>query len=181
MTERAGIVLFVGTRPGQQRAIVEAAERAGGYHLFTRWIPGTITNRDWILANTALKAVNEHDEEVEKYGDQVRALDPIVPDLVVCLNPTDNKILLRECGMANIPTIGVVDTDCDPTCVTYPIPANDDRCDNCFPFLLIKVMKNILTAIGAVSAACSSSQASYRGPQKKAHRRAWRAPRRANT
>ena len=56
------------------------------------------------------------------------------PDLVVCLNPRENYIMLHECGLNGIPTIGVVDTDSDPTWVTYPVPANDDRF--VFPFRL---------------------------------------------
>ena len=50
----------------------------------------------------------------------------VKPDLVVCLNPLENYVMLHECSQENIPTVGVVDTDCDPTWVTYPIPANDD-------------------------------------------------------
>jgi len=53
-------------------------------------------------------------------------LPPVRPDLVVCLNPLENYTLLHECGLWGIPTIGVIDTDADPTWVTYSIPANDD-------------------------------------------------------
>ncbi len=52
---------------------------------------------------------------------------PLVPDLVVVLNPLENFTLLHECSLANIPTIGVIDTNADPTRVSYAIPANDDR------------------------------------------------------
>ena len=51
----------------------------------------------------------------------------LVPDLVVCLNPQENKTLLHECGLAAVPTIGIIDTNMDPSLVTYTIPANDDR------------------------------------------------------
>jgi len=123
-----GTILFVGTRKGQMRAVVNAARMAGGCHLFDRWIPGAITNGDQILAGSKIKAVDGLDREfvggtIEKKLAEHR---PLKPDLVVCLNPLENYICLRECGLAGVPTIGVIDTDTNPTWVTYPIPANDD-------------------------------------------------------
>jgi small subunit ribosomal protein S2 len=124
-----GLILFVGTRTGQARCVVNAARMAKGCHLFARWIPGSITNGDQILGGCGMRAVDELDNDVnlrlvdEKLSDH-RALKP---DLVVCLNPLENYICLHECGLQNIPTIGIIDTDADPTWVTYPIPANDDR------------------------------------------------------
>ncbi|KAK5142998.1 hypothetical protein LTR04_002040 [Oleoguttula sp. CCFEE 6159] len=127
VTSRGGLVLFVGTRPGQDRCVVKAAELAQGCHLFERWIPGSITNGQQILRRCRMKVVDEFDRDVP--GFELQLLDRAVlkPDLVVCLNPLENYVLLHECGLNNIPTIGVIDTDADPTWVTYPIPANDDR------------------------------------------------------
>lgn len=130
VTKRAGMVLFVGTRPGQERTIVRASELAKGYHLFERWIPGSITNGQQILGRCRLKVVNELDEEVPGFEEQLHDRAVLKPDLVVCMNPLENYVLLHECALNNIPTIGVIDTNADPTWVTYPIPANDDslRC-----------------------------------------------------
>ena len=125
--ERAGVVLFVGTRFGQDRAVVNAARLAGGCHLFQRWIPGSITNGQQILGKCRLKVVDDLDREMTGFDEDLVDRPALKPDLVVCLNPLENFILLQECGMNNIPTIGIVDTDADPTWVTYPIPANDDR------------------------------------------------------
>lgn len=122
-----GLILFVGTRPGQDRCVIKAASLAKGCHLFQRWIPGTITNGDKILATCASKIVNEHDQVVEGFDEHLREMAVLKPDLVVCLNPLENYICLHECGLHNIPTIGIIDTDANPTWVTYPIPANDDR------------------------------------------------------
>lgn len=127
VSKRAGIVLFVGTREGQDRAVARAAELAKGYHLFERWIPGSITNGQQILGRCQLKVVNEFDAEVDGYSEQLYNYAALRPDLVVCLNPLENYVLLHECALNNIPTIGVIDTNADPTWVTYPIPANDDR------------------------------------------------------
>jgi small subunit ribosomal protein S2 len=126
---KGGLILFVGTREGQERIVVRAAELAGAYHLFERWVPGSLTNSSQILGRCKLKVVNEFDEEVAdaNVARQVEALPPMKPDLVVCVNPLENRALLLECAQNGIPTVGVVDTDADPTWVTYPVPANDDR------------------------------------------------------
>ncbi|KAL1594955.1 hypothetical protein SLS59_008506 [Nothophoma quercina] len=130
VSRRGGIVLFVGTRDGQDRAVSRAAELAKGYHLFERWIPGSITNGKQILGRCKTKVVNEHDKDVPGFEEQLYDRPVLRPDLVVCLNPLENYVLLHECALNNIPTIGVIDTNADPTWVTYPIPANDDslRC-----------------------------------------------------
>jgi len=67
---------------------------------------------------------------VSGFEEQLLDRPVLKPDLVVCLNPLECKVMLHECALANIPTIGVIDTDANPTWVTYPIPANDDslRC-----------------------------------------------------
>ena len=122
-----GLILFVGTRAGQDAAVVKAASLAKGCHLFNRWVAGSITNGDQILAKCAIKAVDANDENVPGFEEKLLKWKALKPDLVVCLNPLENYILLHECGLHNIPTIGVIDTDADPTWVTYPIPANDDR------------------------------------------------------
>ena len=130
VAERGGLILFVGTRPGQTRAVVKAAQLAGGCHLFERWIPGSITNGQQILGGCKLKVVDEFDREIPGYKKQLMDRPALKPDLVVCLNPLENWVLLHECGLNHIPTIGIIDTDANPTWVTYPIPANDDslRC-----------------------------------------------------
>lgn len=127
---RGGLILFVGTREGQARAVVKAAELAGGCHLFDKWTPGTLTNGQQILGRCKKKVVNELDREQHGFQPQLKNSAAVKPDLVVCLNPLENYVLLHECGIHNIPTVGIIDTDANPTWVTYPIPANDDslRC-----------------------------------------------------
>lgn len=128
VSKMACIILFVGTRDGQDTAVVRAAQLAKQYHLFERWIPGSITNGQQILGRCKTKVVNEFDQEVTGFEDQLWDRPVLRPDLVVCMNPLENYVLLHECALNNIPTIGVIDTNADPTWVTYPIPANDDRC-----------------------------------------------------
>ena len=130
VAERGGLILFAGTRLGQDRCVVKAAEMAGGCHLFERWTPGSITNGHQILGQCKTKVVDEYDRELESDEQELRERPALKPDLVVCLNPLENWVLLHECAMNAIPTIGIIDTDANPTWVTYPIPANDDslRC-----------------------------------------------------
>lgn len=130
VARRGGLVLFVGTRKGQQRAIVRAAELAQGCHIFERWIPGSLTNGQQLLRRCETKVVDALDKELPDFKPYLKDRAALKPDLVVCMNPLENEVLLHECGLHNIPTIGVIDTDADPTRVTYPIPANDDsmRC-----------------------------------------------------
>lgn len=124
---RGGLILFVGTRKNQMEIVAKAADLAGACHLFTRWTPGAITNRDKILANKRTKMINETDKTLPDFDKYNFSARPLVPDLVVCLNPLENYTMLYECGLASVPTIGVIDTDADPSWVTYTIPANDDR------------------------------------------------------
>ena len=124
---RAGLILFVGTRPGHAHIVYKASSLAGACRLWTKWTPGSITNAAVLLRASTAKVVDEHDHTLsgfESYLDEPR---PLVPDLVIILNPLENGPLLHECTLANVPTIGVIDTDADPTKVTYTIPANDDR------------------------------------------------------
>jgi small subunit ribosomal protein S2 len=121
-----GIILFVGNRKGHMPIVTRAAELAGACHLFSKWTPGAITNRDQILGGMEMQIVDELDRPLEGFDKHLMDRRPVVPDLVVCLNPLENYPLLKECTLANIPTIGVIDTNADPTLVTYVIPANDD-------------------------------------------------------
>jgi small subunit ribosomal protein S2 len=130
VADRAGLILFVGTRKGQERAVVGAAKRAHGCHMFDRWIPGTLTNGSKILERCEKKVIDQKDRHLTGFEEQLAPMGSLKPDLVVCLNPVENYVLLHECALHNIPTIGVVDTNCNPTWVTYPIPANDDRSVN---------------------------------------------------
>ncbi|KAF8423886.1 putative 40S ribosomal protein S2, partial [Tirmania nivea] len=127
VSEKGGLILFVGTRPGHERAVVKAANLAGGCHLFERWTPGAITNASQILGHGKVVEMDMRDRKQAESEEKPEDINrPVKPDLVVCLNPLENYILLHECGLYGIPTIGVIDTDADPTWVTYPVPANDD-------------------------------------------------------
>ncbi|KAI8138579.1 ribosomal protein S2, flavodoxin-like domain-containing protein [Fennellomyces sp. T-0311] len=113
---RGGNILFVGTRPGFQDLTVDAARRCEGYHVSGKWIPGTLTNAQQVLGRHATPDPN----------DPGRVPQTFKPDLIVLLNPLENRIAIQEAQLNMIPVIAITDTDYDPRRVTYPIPANDD-------------------------------------------------------
>jgi small subunit ribosomal protein S2 len=95
--------------------------------MFDRWIPGSLTNGKSILGHGTLTVVDQLDRELEGFEEQLQDYSSAKPDLVLVLNPLENYPLLRECAQNNIPTVGVIDTNVNPSWVTYQIPANDDR------------------------------------------------------
>ncbi|KAK0958080.1 hypothetical protein LTS01_022078 [Friedmanniomyces endolithicus] len=96
VAERGGLVLFVGSREGQAGCVVKAAKLAGGCHLFTKWIPGSITNGQQILGKCAKRVVNHRDESVPGFEKQLLRRAALKPDLVVCLNMLENYVLLHD-------------------------------------------------------------------------------------
>ena len=133
VAQNDGNILFVGTRAGQKRSVVEASKRAGGFHVFERWIPGTITNGKQVVGNGKVKhLLTKHQENKQPTENSTSHPNSIIPDLVVILNPLENRNLLKECAKGRVPTIGIIDSDADPRWVTYSIPANDDslRCSS---------------------------------------------------
>ncbi|KAI9338643.1 ribosomal protein S2, flavodoxin-like domain-containing protein [Pilaira anomala] len=113
---RGGSILFVGTRPGFQDLTIEAARYCDGFHVSSKWIPGTLTNRHQVLGRHAAPDPEDPGRPPKTYK----------PDLIVILNPLEHKIALSEAQLNNIPIIAITDTDYDPRRVAYPIPANDD-------------------------------------------------------
>lgn len=103
VASKGGSILFVGTGKNIQRLTYECAEDCGQFYVNLRWIGGTITNRASVLRN-----------------------DSILPTVLVVLDPIANHKAILEANQSSIPVIAICDTDCDPSLITYPIPANDD-------------------------------------------------------
>ncbi|ODV78237.1 uncharacterized protein CANTADRAFT_22260 [Suhomyces tanzawaensis NRRL Y-17324] len=128
VSKKGGVILYVGTSKhwAQQRALEEAATRSKGYYIDKRWIPGVITN--YIEVTRQIKG--ESKIEVDMHNNPTdRKIDNellIKPDLIVILNPVENRTCINECILLRVPTIGLCDTDMEPSLLTYPIPCNDD-------------------------------------------------------
>lgn len=109
MAENDCTFLWLGPRDVQKNKIVEReARKAGAYTIDgARWIGGTLTNP--IKSN------------------QAQRFNYRVPDCVFVLDVPRHTPALNEARLVGIPTIGIVDSDCDPRMLTYPIPGNDDN------------------------------------------------------
>lgn len=124
VAQNGGLVLFLGLKEGQMRAVREAARRCNGYFVIHKWTPGTITNA---LENPKPRLeVDMADIPTKRQLSADEGALNIKPDLIVMLNPLESQVAVKEANQARIPTVGIVDTNCDPGIVTYPIPANDD-------------------------------------------------------
>ncbi len=100
--------LWLGPQDIQKNRIVrKQAEKAGAYTIDgQRWIGGTLTN------------------SIE--SGQARKFNYKLPDCVFVIDTQRHMPALKEARLSGIPTVGIVDSDCDPNLVTYPIPGNDD-------------------------------------------------------
>lgn len=99
---RNGIILFVNERSQFERLTQKAARDCGEYFVTQRWTGGTLTNSQMLLGTLRL------------------------PDLIIFFSVPPSKTAIKEAAMSNIPSIGVIDSDCNPNLITYPIPGNDD-------------------------------------------------------
>jgi len=144
---RAGkVILFVGTKKQAQDVVKEEAERAGTYFVNQRWLGGTLTNFATIQKRIArlrelenMKAQGDFDrlpkKEVSKLQDELNKLERFLggikdmhrlPDAIFIVDPKKERIAVLEAKKLNIPIIAVIDTNCDPDEIAYPIPGNDD-------------------------------------------------------
>ncbi len=141
-----GVVLFVGTKKQAQDAIREEAQRCGMFYVNHRWLGGMLTNFQTISRSIAkLKEFEAMKEDgsikrfpkkeilvMEKKAAKLeRSLGGIknmgrLPDIVYVVDPRKEDIAVMEARKVNIPLLAIVDSNCDPTEIDYPIPGNDD-------------------------------------------------------
>jgi len=141
-----GTVLFVGTKKQAQDAVREAAERCGMYYVAERWLGGMLTNYRTIRERIARLAELRRMEEdgslaqrpkkertrlLEVKGKLERVLSgiekmPGLPKALFVVDLRQERIALLEARRLKIPVVAIVDTNCDPEEVDYPIPGNDD-------------------------------------------------------
>ena len=151
-----GHILLVGTK-GQAVSVVEkVANESGALYINTRWPGGLFTNFDVvkkgierlikleeILASGAQGFVKKEQLLMEREVDRlnrlysgIKLMDKL-PKLIIVIDSKLEKIAIREAKRVNIPIVALLDTNCDPTTVDYPIPANDDSIKSITLFLEI--------------------------------------------
>ena len=141
-----GTLLMVGTKKQAQETVLEEAGRCGMYYVNHRWLGGTLTNFATIRKSIArLKKLDEMKEtgdyerlpkkevivlerEREKLQHAligIRNLDRL-PSAIFIIDPKKETIAVEEARRLAIPIVAIVDTNCDPSGIDYPIPGNDD-------------------------------------------------------
>ncbi len=146
-TARAGkSILFVGTKKQATEIVRTEAERCEQHYVTERWLGGMLTN--WQTIRQSIRHLDHLDristdgtyEKLKKKEvlllekARVRLLRTLmgirnmggVPGLVVVIDIRKEHIAVREAAKLGIPSVAIVDTNCDPEMVTYPIPGNDD-------------------------------------------------------
>ena len=146
LAAEGGNVLFVGTKRQAQETIAEEAGRCGMSFVNQRWLGGTMTNfatikkslarlkdleemaageRDTRTTKKELAELQKERERLEKTLSGLKGMDGL-PQALFVVDPFNEKIAVAEARKLGIPVIGVVDTNCDPEPIQYPIPGNDD-------------------------------------------------------
>lgn len=142
-----GRVLFVGTKRQAADPIAAAAQRCAQYYMNHRWLGGTLTN--WQTISKSITRLRELEGLLDAEGGPTgltkkeilmlsrerekleRSLGGIkemggTPDLMIVIDTNKEAIAIQEAKRLNIPVVAVVDTNCDPDPIDFPIPANDD-------------------------------------------------------
>ncbi|NNC89341.1 MAG: 30S ribosomal protein S2 [Akkermansiaceae bacterium] len=146
LTSKKKKILFVGCKQQAQEAVREAAEATAQYYVNHRWLGGTLTNLATIrqsverlkylegierapefkaMSKKELAALNREKQKLLRNLDGIRNMEKL-PDALVIVDTAKESIAVAEARRLNIPVIGVIDTNGDPSKIDYPIPANDD-------------------------------------------------------
>ncbi len=141
-----GTVLFVGTKKQAQEPIRTHAMSVGMPYVDQRWLGGMLTNYQTISKRVAklieyerMRAAGEFEDmpkkEALRYTREIEKLDRNIggiktmakqPSAVFVMDTIKEHIAVTEARKLGIPIVAVVDTNCDPDLITYPIPGNDD-------------------------------------------------------
>ena len=145
IVSKGGKILFVATKKQAANKIAELAKDTNQFYVNHRWLGGMLTN--WSTINKSIKKMKELEtlklnlnneftkKEVLKITNQheklVKSLSGISemkksPDLIFIIDTRLEHIAVSEAKNLNIPIIGIVDTNCDPDLIDFPIPGNDD-------------------------------------------------------
>ena len=139
-------VLFVGTKKQAQQAIQKEAERCGMYYVNNRWLGGMLTNFSTIkkslqrlkkiekmevdgtfdnLTKKEVSALTKEKAKLEKNLGGIKEMKEL-PGIIFIIDTHKEEIAVAEAHRMRIPVVAVVDTNCNPEGITYPIPGNDD-------------------------------------------------------
>jgi small subunit ribosomal protein S2 len=146
VAEKGGKVLFVGTKKQAQAAIEEYAKKCGMFYVSERWLGGLLTNFKTVSNSIRrlkdLEKMRESDNwdaetkkerlelnrELDKKNKVLSGIKDMtkMPDALFVIDPKREAIAVKEARKMSIPIFAVVDTNCNPDEIDYPIPGNDD-------------------------------------------------------
>ena len=144
--EEGKSVLFVGTKKQAQECMKEAALMCDMYYVDQRWLGGMLTNFDTmrtrvqrlkdlekmqedgtfdVLPKKEVIGLKKEMEKLEKNLGGIKNMEEL-PGVIFIVDPNKERTAILEAKKLNIPVVGIVDTNCSPEDVDYPIPGNDD-------------------------------------------------------
>ena len=145
-SEEGKTILFVGTKKQAQECMKEAALKCGMYYVDQRWLGGMLTNFETIkkridrlnqlekmqedgtfevLPKKEVILLKKEMDKLEKNLGGIKDMKEI-PGVLFIVDPKKERNAVLEARKLNIPTIGLIDTNCNPEDVDYVIPGNDD-------------------------------------------------------
>ena len=146
VSEEGKDILFVGTKKQAQECIKEAALKSNMFYVDQRWLGGMLTNFKTIrkrierlnkleemqedgtfdvLPKKEVAALKNEMEKLEKNLGGIKEMTRL-PGAMFVVDPKNERIAVLEAKKLNIPIVGLVDTNCSPEDVDFPIPGNDD-------------------------------------------------------
>ena len=119
IAEEGQDILFIGTKKQAQECVKEAAEKSGMFYVDQRWLGGMLTN---------FKTIRTRVERLKKLEKNLGGIKEMtkLPGAIFVVDPKNERIAVLEAKKLGIPVVGLVDTNCSPVDVDYPIPGNDD-------------------------------------------------------
>lgn len=139
-----GRVLFVATKRQAADGIADAARRSAQYYMNHRWLGGTLTN--WKTVSQSIRRLRHLEDiladpqkrtkkeilnitrERDKLSQSLGGIKDMggTPDLMVVIDTNKEAIAIQEAKKLGIPVVAIVDTNCDPDGIDFPVPGNDD-------------------------------------------------------
>ena len=146
VSKGGGSILFVGTKRQAQEPIRNEALKSGQFYINQRWLGGLLTNfatirrrvnrmveleqmeNDGTINRYPKKEIiqlRKEREKLEKYLSGIKDMRE-TPDALFVIDPRRENIAILEARKLRIPVVAIVDTNCDPELIDFPIPGNDD-------------------------------------------------------
>nr|YP_009510641.1 ribosomal protein S2 [Gracilaria ferox]AXI96314.1 ribosomal protein S2 [Gracilaria ferox]UAD85798.1 ribosomal protein S2 [Gracilaria ferox] len=163
--------LFLGTKRQAAGVIAEQAIRSNSYYINQRWLGGMLTN--WMTIKSRVERLQKleieeeagimdilpkkeasiYRRELEKLRKNLNGIKDMkkLPDFVIIVDQKRETTAIQECIKLGIPTISILDTNCNPEIIDIPIPANDDAIRS-IKLIISKMADSIIEGANSTSA-----------------------------